>query len=126
MPEHFEIVQLPQEIVSWLTALLLRLPVKEQLRKRRSRTKDRAWQRWVEYAKSSGITDNFYLDRLTRPNRNKLMGAFAMAMGDGRFSREAYDTLAESTIRSTISYVSLSFRDNDRPNPTKDEDGELS
>jgi hypothetical protein len=80
MPEHFEIVHLPQEIVLWLTALLLRLPVKEQLRKRRLRTKDSAWQHWVEHAKSRGIIDDFYLDRLTRPSRNKLMGAFAMAM----------------------------------------------
>lgn len=39
MPEHFEIVPLPQEIVSWLTALLQKLPVKEQLRERHSRTK---------------------------------------------------------------------------------------
>ena len=29
MPEHFEIVQLPSEIASWLTSLLQRLPVKK-------------------------------------------------------------------------------------------------
>lgn len=39
MPKCFEIVQLPKEIVSWLTALLLRLPVKKQLRERHTRTK---------------------------------------------------------------------------------------
>jgi hypothetical protein len=37
--DYFEIVPLPNVIVSWLTALLLKLPVKEQLRERRSRTK---------------------------------------------------------------------------------------
>ncbi len=31
LPQHFEIVPLPNEIVSWLTSLLLRLPVKQQL-----------------------------------------------------------------------------------------------
>jgi hypothetical protein len=31
LPQHFEIVPLPNEIVSWLTLLLLRLPVKQQL-----------------------------------------------------------------------------------------------
>lgn len=38
MPEHFAIAPLPPEIVSWLTSLLQRLSVKEQLRERRSRT----------------------------------------------------------------------------------------
>ena len=48
-----------------------------------------------------------------------------MALRGGRFSGQAYDTLAEGTVRSAISYVAQTFRDNDRPNPTKDEDGEL-
>lgn len=48
-----------------------------------------------------------------------------MALREGRFSGHAYDTLAEGTIRNTISFVASSFRDNDRPNPTRDEDGEL-
>ncbi len=32
LPPHFEIVQLPKEIGSWMTSLLSKLPVKEQLR----------------------------------------------------------------------------------------------
>ena len=48
-----------------------------------------------------------------------------MALREGRFSRSSDGTLAEGTVRSSISYVSSSFRDNDRVNPTKDEDGEL-
>ena len=39
MPDHFEIVPLPKEIDLWLTSLLLRLPVKEQLREKHTRTK---------------------------------------------------------------------------------------
>ena len=39
MPERFKIVPLPNEIVLWLTSLLQRLPVKEQLREKHSRTK---------------------------------------------------------------------------------------
>ena len=53
------------------------------------------------------------------------MGAFAMALRHGRFSRQHYDTLAESTVRGALSYVASTFRENDRPNPTRDEDGEL-
>jgi hypothetical protein len=39
MPTHFNIVPLPNEIVSWLTSLLQRLTVKKQLRERHKRTK---------------------------------------------------------------------------------------
>ena len=39
IPEHFKIQPLPNEIVSWLTALLLRLPEKQQLQEKHTRTK---------------------------------------------------------------------------------------
>ena len=39
MPQHFEIAPVPNEILLWLTALLQKLPVKEQLQERHSRTK---------------------------------------------------------------------------------------
>lgn len=48
-----------------------------------------------------------------------------MALRQARFSRATYDTLVEGTIRSAISYVAQTFRENDRSNPTRDEDGEL-
>ena len=49
-----------------------------------------------------------------------------MAMREGRFSAEAYETLAETTIRGAVSNVVSTFRDNDRPNPSRDGDGEFS
>ena len=49
-----------------------------------------------------------------------------MALREGRFSRSAHDTLAESTIRNTISFVGTTFRQNGHPNPTLDEDRQLS
>lgn len=39
MPPNFKIVPLPNEIVSWLTSLLLKLPVNEQYREAHTRTK---------------------------------------------------------------------------------------
>ena len=48
-----------------------------------------------------------------------------MSLHEGIFSGPFHGTLVESTIRGAISYVSQAFRENDRPNPTKDEDGEL-
>ena len=57
--------------------------------------------------------------------RIRIMVAFSMAVCEGGFSGPSYDTLAEGTVRGAISFFSQTFRENDRPNPTKDEDGEL-
>jgi len=39
LPKHFEIVPLPIVIVSWLTSLLQKLPMKEQLQEKHTRAK---------------------------------------------------------------------------------------
>ena len=83
----------------------------------------RAWRQWVEYCQSIGMRDT-YLNGFDRHQRIKLMGAFAMALREGRFS-QSHGTLAEGTIRSSVSYVVSTFRENGRPNPTKEEDMEL-
>lgn len=83
----------------------------------------RAWRRWLEYCASIGLTDT-YLDGFDKHQRIKLMGAFAMALREGRFSG-VYGTLAESTVRGSISNVVSTFRENGRSNPTKDDDMEL-
>lgn len=48
-----------------------------------------------------------------------------MALRNGEFSGPAYDSLAEGTIKNTLSDVASTFREHDRPNPTKDDDGVL-
>ena len=87
--------------------------------------RDRALRRWKSYAKSIGITDDIWLDHLDRADRIKIFGAFAIALRQGRFSGPSHDSLVESTIRSTISYAAQAFRENDKSNPTRDDDGEL-
>ena len=72
-----------------------------------------------------GLEDDLYLDEFSRHDKNRLMGAFAMALREGRFSRPSDGTLAEGTVRGAVSNVSSSFRDNGRSNPTKDDDGDL-
>lgn len=83
----------------------------------------RAWRRWKLYTESIGCDDPF-LDGLDKASKIKLMGAFAMALREGRYSRRAHDTLVEATIRNTVSYVAQTFREEGRPNPTRDDDGE--
>ena len=48
-----------------------------------------------------------------------------MPMRWARFSGLAHDTMAEGTESSVVSRVALTFREHDRPNPTKDNDGKL-
>jgi hypothetical protein len=49
-----------------------------------------------------------------------------MAVRNGRFSDSRFNTLAEGTVRGTISNVVQTFRSSGRQNPTKDADNELS
>jgi hypothetical protein len=49
-----------------------------------------------------------------------------MALRQGQFLRPSHDTLAVGTIRNTISDICATFRENGRPNPTKDDDLQLS
>ena len=46
----------------------------------------RLWRRWTEYCQSIGLEDNLYLDEFSRHDKNRLMGAFAMAMQERKFS----------------------------------------
>ncbi len=85
-----------------------------------------SWQQFSKYLNSIGLGHDLYLESFTRSQRNKIIGAFAMALRQGRYSGKAYDTLASGTIRNTISDISSTFRENGRPNPTKDEDLQLS
>jgi hypothetical protein len=66
------------------------------------------------------------MDTLARHERIILLGAFAMAVREGRFSRDRDETLVEGTVRGAVSHVVQAFRSAGRQNPTKDEDHELS
>jgi hypothetical protein len=85
----------------------------------------RAWRRWQEWCSEVGLEHDLFLDSFSPNQKIRLLGAFAMALRQGRFSPKSHDTLAESTIRGTIAHVAQTYRENDRPNPTKDKDGEL-
>ena len=85
----------------------------------------RAWSRFRSWCDSVGLVNDYFLDNFTRGQQIKLVGAFAMDMRGARFSGPAYDNLAEGTIRSAVSYVASTFQENDRPNPTIEDYGEL-
>ena len=49
-----------------------------------------------------------------------------MALREGRFLSAAHDELALGTIRNSFSDISATFRENGQPNPTKDDNLQLS
>jgi hypothetical protein len=86
----------------------------------------RSWHRFSRYLESIRIGHNIFHDSFTRSQQNKIIGAFAMALQQGQFLGSAHDTLALGTIRNTILDISAIFRENGQPNPTKDNDLQLS
>ncbi len=55
-----------------------------------------------------------------------MLGAFAMAVREGRFSRDCHEVLVEGTVRGVMSHVVQAFWTAGRQNPTKDDDHQLS
>jgi hypothetical protein len=57
---------------------------------------------------------------MSRQHKIKIMGAFAVALCQGQFSRAADAPLAHSTARDTLNLVAATFRDNRRDDPKQD------
>ena len=66
------------------------------------------------------------MDSLNKQERILLLGAFAMAARSGRFSDSRLNTLADGTVRGTISNDVQTLWLTGRQNPTKDAANELS
>ena len=75
---------------------------------------------------SIGLEEDRFLVEFSKPQQNKIMCAFAMAMWKDQFSGPSHDRLVEGTIKNTILNVCSTFRENEMTNPTKDNDGQLS
>jgi hypothetical protein len=72
---------------------------------------DQAWshRQWIEYLKSIGLSHDPFLNRFNRCQQNLLICAFATAVREGRFSRDAFKTLAAGTVRNTISSMCVNL-----------------
>ncbi len=66
------------------------------------------------------------MDWLTQNEQISMLGAFAISVREGWFSRDHHEVLVEGTDRGAISHVVQTFRAAGRQNPTKDNDRELS
>jgi hypothetical protein len=74
---------------------------------------------------TKGCADLF-MDQLTQNEQISMLGAIAMAVREGQFSRDHHEVLVEGTVQGAVSHVVQSFWAAGRQNPTKDNDRELS
>ena len=99
--------------------------MKDPLSERHPRTKLGRGHGPSAVKKKQGIFEDEFLNNFFRGQHIKLTGAFANTVRRGKFLGPAYDTLTESTVRGTVSYVSHTLKKNDRPTPTNDKDVKL-
>ncbi len=104
IPPHFEIQPLPSKITLWLTALLLKLPVKTQFNKKHTRTS-------LGHGTDGQSTADGSASR-----------TLSSAMREARTSGPSYDQLAHGSVTTAISHVCQTFREHGRPNPSLDND----
>ncbi len=82
----------------------------------------RSHRQWIKYLDLIILSHDPFLNRLNRCQQKLLICAFTTAYWEGRFSSNAFETLAAGTVRNTISSICLTFWEHGRPNLSKDED----
>ena len=112
LPQYFEIVPLPNEILSWLTLLLLRLPVKQQLVDTHSTMK-----------LGRGIVTPSTAPSKTCPKltESKLLEVLQWLCVKGNFlDHVMYALLAESTVSDTLNHAAGVLRETRHNDPKWD------
>jgi hypothetical protein len=79
----------------------------------------RSWTRWCAYLQEVGITEPFLAD-FDMCERHRLLGFFASAVREGRFSSDRHPQLAANTVRSTVDHVIQTFKEHAIPDPRYD------
>ncbi len=82
----------------------------------------RVWSRYTKYCNSIGLNGNYFLDEMPRQHRIATMGAFAVAIHEGRFSRPGDGPLAKKSVEGTINAVATTFQENGQEDPHRDAD----
>jgi hypothetical protein len=80
----------------------------------------RAWSRYTKYCDSIGLDGNYFLDGMPQQHRIAIMGAFAVAMCEGRFLTPGDGPLAKKSVKGTVNAVAATFQENGREDPHRD------
>ena len=93
--------------------------IEEQSHNDRSRT----WQRWVSWLESVGWHNDPFLTRLSRAQKARMVGAFAIAIRRGEFSSSRHtDPLVAGTVSKALSNLAATFQNNNHDDPRKTND----
>ncbi len=126
VPSHFKILQLPSKIISWLTVLLLKLPVNERYNEPHTISKirrgDDGRSTWNQSESRTTYSSKTSLQNNDTCSSERL--PWLSEKPD--FLRSTHDPLVASTVSSTIQYLCSTFRENGYPNPTLNEDGQFA
>jgi hypothetical protein len=80
----------------------------------------RDWSRYTKYCDSISLTGNYFLDGIPRQHKITIMGAFAVAMREGRFSRPTDGPPAKKSVEGTVNAVAATLRENGREDTHRD------
>jgi hypothetical protein len=85
-----------------------------------------AWSRYTSYLQSIGITDDTYLEQFNKPQKHRILGAFATAIRSNRFNPGKRDPIKSDHCKSTINCVAQAYRMAGHEDPTLDANGKPS
>ncbi|MGH7954387.1 MAG: hypothetical protein ACREOZ_00345 [Gloeomargaritales cyanobacterium] len=91
-----------------------------------SKEQARAWGRWKQWLSGIGQQDDVFLDEFNMHKKHLLLGGFAAAVREGRFSSTRHTLLGESTVRSTVDHIAQTYRAHHRRDPRHDEEGRVA
>jgi hypothetical protein len=72
----------------------------------------RVWSRYTKYCNSIGLDGNYFLNGMPQQHRIAIMGAFTLAIREGRFLRPGDGPLAKKSVKGTVNAVAATFQEN--------------
>jgi hypothetical protein len=85
-----------------------------------------AWDWFKQYLSSIGIESDWFLDGFTRYQKHRILGAFAAALGEGRFSNKRVSVPKSDSIWAALDCVAQTFKLANRPDPRLDADSNVA
>jgi hypothetical protein len=126
LPQHYKIVPLPSKITSWLTSLLLWLPVKQQLVEKHTRTKlghGTNTPNGVNNADSARTYSSTDSPDSTKPR--SWAPLLWLSMKDGFLDKAMIPWLKKS-VSDTLNFVAATFQEHGCEDPQKDVDNNVA
>jgi hypothetical protein len=90
------------------------------------KNKAQAWDQYTKWCEQCGLGNNRFLNGLSRQHKIEIMGAFAVAIREGRFSWQSNDTLAQKSVSDTLNFVAATFQEHRHEDPKKDVDNNVA